>query len=116
MSRDDAVSRVRPTPVSDDSVEAKLIDGSELHTLTPNATLYNGQFDASSIYWAVEIKSPDGSQTIQATMDDDKTAWAIYSFPARPRAKGGGEEVQAGPGSNSAAFDALPDHAGECAS
>lgn len=117
MSRDQAVAGVmRLSSLAGDTTEGKLINGPELHTLTPKVMLYGGQYDSSSLYWAVEVRTPDGRPTIQAGMDDDKTAWAIYLVPARPRANGGGAGVYAGPGQTSAAFDALPDHADECPS
>ncbi len=98
---------------SGDTAEAKLVNGPELHTLTPNVMLYHGEFDPSSLYWAVEVRSPNGEATIHAGMDGGNYAWAIYIFKASA-ADGVGDGVQAGPGAKSPGFDALPDHSNEC--
>ncbi len=91
---------------------AKLVNGRELHKLSPAVTVYNGEFDSTSRYWAVEITGPKGTVTVDGPGASGPVGWAVYIIDARTGDLGG---LEAGPQPKSLAWDALPDHSGECA-
>jgi hypothetical protein len=90
---------------------AKLVNGPELHTLSPAVTVNDGEFDSTALYWAVEITGPKGSVTVEGPGASGPVGWAVYIVDARTDDLGG---LEAGMQSRSLAWDALPDHSGAC--
>jgi hypothetical protein len=91
---------------------AKLVNGPELHTLSPAVTVYNGEFDSTARYWAVEITGPKGTVTVEGPGASGPVGWAVYIVDART---GDIVGLEAGPQPKSLVWDALPDHSGACA-
>jgi hypothetical protein len=110
ISREKAIANATRGGVSHPSeVAAKLVNGTELHTLSPAVTVSGAEFDPTSLYWAVEVRG-----TVTDLLGGRGSyAWAVYNIDARTGDIGG---VEAGPQPKSPRFAALPDHSGECTS
>jgi hypothetical protein len=114
VSRERAVTRVmQGASTPGETAVAKLVNGPELHTLSPAVTVFNGEFDATSLYWAVKVTDPKGTMQIVAPGARGTFAWAVYDVDARTGDIGGSA---AGPEPKVPAWDALPDHSGACKS
>jgi hypothetical protein len=112
-SREAAIARAMPGETAPGEIgAAKLVNGPELHTLSPAVTVFNGEFESTSLYWAVEITGPTGSVTVEAPGAGGVVGWAVYDIDARTGDIAG---LEAGPRPKAPAWDALPDHSGACA-
>ncbi|MDQ1385551.1 MAG: hypothetical protein QOG65_2930, partial [Actinomycetota bacterium] len=113
VSRERAIARVmQGASTPGETAVAKLVNGPELHTLSPAVTVFNGEFDATSLYWAVKVTGPKGTVQIVAPGAGGTFAWAVYDIDARTGDSGG---LAAGPKPKVPAWDALPDHSRACA-
>jgi hypothetical protein len=111
ISRERSIARVKAgsDEVSpSDKTIAKLVNGPELHMLSPGLTVYNGAFASTALYWVVQVTG-----TVTPALGRGSYAWAVYNVDART---GDVRGVEAGPDSKAPGFDAFPDHSNDCTS
>ena len=109
VSREQAifrVTRLRGEVAADDRVAAKLVNGTEFHSLQPNVITGDSEFAPSSFYWAVLVTG-----SVRPAFATGSYAWGVFRVNARTADIGG---VVAGPESKPPSFDDLPDHAHDC--
>ncbi len=112
VSRERAIARATEGNTTPGEVAvAKLVNGPETHTFSPGAVVGGDEYDATSLYWAVEVTNPQGKVAVVAPGFRSPVAWAVYLIDART---GDVQGVAGGPKSSAQRWDRLPDHSGAC--